>query len=132
MNFNQSFFIRLITFLFSWLFYKLAFFVYFYSFIFNQFLKSKMVSKSKYKLFWDLFIFIFLFAAESVMAGFVKKCPCLRPPTEEIHVLDYRHNSLSDLPTEVFNLERTLEELYVDNNQLRDLPRVGTITCSYR
>lgn len=57
------------------------------------------------------------------MAGFVKKCPCLRPPTEEIHVLDYRHNSLSDLPTEVFNLERTLEELYVDNNQLRDLPR---------
>lgn len=61
--------------------------------------------------------------SESVMAGFVKKCPCLRPPTEEIHVLDYRHNSLSDLPTEVFNVERTLEELYVDNNQLRDLPR---------
>ena len=73
------------------------------------------------------FIIFFSFSAESVMAGFVKKCPCLRPPTEEIHVLDYRHNSLSDLPTEVFNLERTLEELYVDNNQLRDLPRVRTI-----
>ncbi|GAB1603114.1 7-like isoform X1 [Argonauta hians] len=57
------------------------------------------------------------------MAGFVKKCPCLRPPTEEIYVLDYRHSNLSDLPNEVFNLERTLLELYADNNQIRELTR---------
>ncbi|XP_029640750.1 leucine-rich repeat-containing protein 7-like [Octopus sinensis] len=57
------------------------------------------------------------------MAGFVKKCPCLRPPTEEIYVLDYRHSNLSDLPNEVFNLERTLQELYADNNQIRELTR---------
>ncbi|XP_071117140.1 leucine-rich repeat-containing protein 7-like isoform X2 [Haliotis cracherodii] len=59
------------------------------------------------------------------MAGlFVRKCPCLRPPIDDdIRVLDYRHCSLTDVPGEVFNFERTLEELYADSNQIRDLPR---------
>ncbi|XP_052079753.1 erbin-like isoform X2 [Mytilus californianus] len=58
------------------------------------------------------------------MAGFVKKCPCLRPQIEEdIRELDYRHFSLTDVPAEVFNVERTLEDLYLDSNQIRDLPR---------
>ncbi|XP_022315458.2 uncharacterized protein LOC111119530 isoform X3 [Crassostrea virginica] len=58
------------------------------------------------------------------MAGFVKKCPCLRPKIqEEIYELDYRHCNLSDVPAQVFNFERTLEELYLDNNQIQDLPR---------
>ncbi|XP_021372192.1 erbin-like isoform X5 [Mizuhopecten yessoensis] len=58
------------------------------------------------------------------MAGFVKKCPCLRPQIEEdVRELDYRHCSLTDVPSEVFNFERTLEELFVDSNQIRDLPR---------
>ncbi|RUS74107.1 hypothetical protein EGW08_018138 [Elysia chlorotica] len=58
------------------------------------------------------------------MAGFARKCPCLRPKMEqEVRVLDYRHSSLRDVPSEVFNKERTLEELYADSNQIRDLPR---------
>uniref|UniRef100_A0A2C9JVF7 PDZ domain-containing protein n=1 Tax=Biomphalaria glabrata TaxID=6526 RepID=A0A2C9JVF7_BIOGL len=59
------------------------------------------------------------------MAGIiVKKCPCLRPKIEEeVKVLDYRHSSLHDVPSEVFNRERTLEVLYCDSNQIRDLPR---------
>ncbi|XP_069126655.1 erbin-like isoform X4 [Argopecten irradians] len=58
------------------------------------------------------------------MAGFVKKCPCLRPQIEDdVRELDYRHCSLTDVPSEVFNFERTLEELFVDSNQIRDLPR---------
>ncbi|PVD23056.1 hypothetical protein C0Q70_16318 [Pomacea canaliculata] len=58
------------------------------------------------------------------MAGLVRKCPCLRPKIEEdVRVLDYRHSSLTDVPGEVFNFERTLEELYTDSNQIRDLPR---------
>lgn len=40
-----------------------------------------------------------------------------------MRVLDYRHSSLRDVPSEVFNRERTLEELYADSNQIRDLPR---------
>ncbi|XP_053395537.1 leucine-rich repeat-containing protein 7-like isoform X4 [Mercenaria mercenaria] len=55
---------------------------------------------------------------------FVRKCPCLRPKIEEdVKVLDYRHCSLNDVPGEVFNFERTLEELLVDSNQIKDLPR---------
>lgn len=63
------------------------------------------------------------------MAGLVRKCPCLRPKIEEdVRVLDYRHSSLTDVPGEVFNFERTLEELYTDSNQIRDLPRVSIVT----
>ncbi|KAH9523503.1 Leucine-rich repeat-containing protein 7 [Bulinus truncatus] len=64
-------------------------------------------------------------AAREDMAGIiVKKCPCLRPKIEEeVKVLDYRHSSLHDVPSEVFNRERTLEVLYCDSNQIRDLPR---------
>ena len=69
---------------------------------------------------------------------FRQKCPCLRPQEEEVRVLDYRHSSLDQVPPEVFNFERTLEELYVDANNIRDLPRVqnsytfdGVFTLSY-
>ena len=66
------------------------------------------------------------------MALFVKKCPCLRPKIEEdVRVLDYRHCSLTDVPGEVFNFERTLEELYVDSNQIGDLPRVSVDNMSW-
>lgn len=42
-------------------------------------------------------------------------------------MLDYRHSSLTDVPGDVFNFERTLEELYTDSNQIRDLPRVSGV-----
>ncbi|XP_064624560.1 erbin-like isoform X2 [Lineus longissimus] len=57
---------------------------------------------------------------EAFMAKF---CACFRQPVQEVHTLDYRHSSLSQVPNEVFAWERTLEELYVDSNQIRDLPR---------
>ncbi|XP_050403943.2 erbin isoform X1 [Patella vulgata] len=58
------------------------------------------------------------------MVDFVRKCPCLKPQIEDdITTLDYRHCSLADVPSEVFNFERTLEELLTDSNQIRDLPR---------
>ena len=56
------------------------------------------------------------------------RCPCLRPEDDEVRVLDYRHCSLENVPADVFNWERTLEELYVDANQIRDLPRVRHIS----
>ena len=40
-------------------------------------------------------------------------------------MLDYRHCSLDFLPSDVFTAERTLEELRLDANQIRDLPRVN-------
>ncbi|CAH1775376.1 unnamed protein product, partial [Owenia fusiformis] len=48
---------------------------------------------------------------------------CLRAPVEEITTLDYRHSGLEHVPAEVFNSERTLEELFLDSNSIRDLPR---------
>ncbi len=58
------------------------------------------------------------------MAGLRGACPCLRKQEDDVTVLDYRHCGLEHMPSEVFNYERTLEELNVDANQIRDLPRV--------
>ena len=66
------------------------------------------------------------------MALFVKKCPFFRPKIEEdVRTLDYRHCSLNDVPGEVFNCERTLEELLVDSNQIQELPRVSMRHIEY-
>ena len=59
-----------------------------------------------------------------------KKCMwmCVRHGGEDdeddASSLDYRHSSLSSVPSDVFAHERTLEELFLDSNQIRDLPRV--------
>jgi Leucine-rich repeat (LRR) protein len=42
---------------------------------------------------------------------------------EEITELDYAHQSLNDVPNEVFAYERTLEKMVLDCNNIRDLPR---------
>ena len=52
--------------------------------------------------------------------AFLSCLSCLRPASEEITELDYRHNSLDDVPNHVFNLERTLEVLHLDSNNIRD------------
>ncbi len=52
-------------------------------------------------------------------------CLCLRRKEEEVQVLDYRHSSLDYIPSDVFRHERTLEELLVDSNRIREVPRVG-------
>ncbi|KAF2367699.1 Leucine-rich repeat [Trinorchestia longiramus] len=46
-----------------------------------------------------------------------------RDDIEEITTLDYRHFSLTEVPSDVFACERTLETLYLDSNQLSELPR---------
>lgn len=48
---------------------------------------------------------------------------CLKPDEDDVLVLDYEHSSLTDVPAEVFNHERTLEILRLDCNQISDLPR---------
>lgn len=39
-------------------------------------------------------------------------------------VLDLRHCNLTSVPTDVFKAEPNLEEIYLDANQIRELPRV--------
>uniref|UniRef100_A0A672LHQ2 PDZ domain-containing protein n=1 Tax=Sinocyclocheilus grahami TaxID=75366 RepID=A0A672LHQ2_SINGR len=50
-------------------------------------------------------------------------CRCLRGEEEPITSLDYSHCSLEQVPKEIFSFEKTLEELYLDANQIEELPK---------
>eukprot|EP00063_Salmo_salar_P050178 XP_014025013.1 PREDICTED: leucine-rich repeat-containing protein 7-like isoform X11 [Salmo salar] len=55
--------------------------------------------------------------------GRLVPCRCFRGEEEVISVLDYSHCSLQQVPKEIFSFERTLEELYLDANQIDELPK---------
>lgn len=82
---------------------------------------------------------------------FWRCCPCFtsgddddgkQKDPEDVKVLDYSHQRLRDVPGEVFQRERLLEELYLDNNlitgELRGMintwlhPVVCRLHCSPR
>ncbi|XP_036382354.1 erbin-like [Megalops cyprinoides] len=50
-------------------------------------------------------------------------CRCLRGEEEVVTALDYSHCSLEQVPKEIFSFEKTLEELYLDANQIEELPK---------
>lgn len=65
------------------------------------------------------------------LIGRLVPCRCFRGEEEVISVLDYSHCSLQQVPKEIFSFERTLEELYLDANQIEELPKVKpTLTTS--
>lgn len=51
-------------------------------------------------------------------------CRCLRGEEEAVTSLDYSHCSLETVPKEIFSFEKTLQELYLDANQIEELPKV--------
>lgn len=58
-------------------------------------------------------------------------CRCLRGEEETVTSLDYSHCSLETVPKEIFSFEKTLQELYLDANQIEELPKVRR-TLMYR
>lgn len=52
---------------------------------------------------------------------------CGKAEKEFFHVLDYSHKNLLNVPTEIYEHAQTLEDLYLDANQLKDLPKVNII-----
>ncbi|NWT04668.1 ERBIN protein, partial [Mionectes macconnelli] len=58
-------------------------------------------------------------------------CRCLRGEEETVTTLDYSHCSLEQVPKEIFTFEKTLEELYLDANQIEELPKVYFITSDF-
>ncbi|KAG5834364.1 hypothetical protein ANANG_G00260750 [Anguilla anguilla] len=50
-------------------------------------------------------------------------CRCLRGEEETVTSLDYSHCSLEQVPKDIFSHEKTLEELFLDANQIEDLPK---------
>lgn len=63
------------------------------------------------------------------LIGRLVPCRCFRGEEEVISVLDYSHCSLQQVPKEIFSFERTLEELYLDANQIEELPKVTEISA---
>ncbi|XP_056271002.1 leucine-rich repeat-containing protein 7 [Pseudoliparis swirei] len=57
------------------------------------------------------------------LIGRLVPCRCFRGEEEVISVLDYSHCSLQQVPKEIFTFEKTLEELYLDANQIEELPK---------
>ena len=45
------------------------------------------------------------------------------PEVEEVSELDLAHCSLDSVPSDIFAYERTLERLFLECNNIRDLPR---------
>ncbi|MGH0138651.1 UNVERIFIED_CONTAM: hypothetical protein FKN15_044976 [Acipenser sinensis] len=62
------------------------------------------------------------------LIGRLVPCRCFRGEEEVISVLDYSHCSLQQVPKEIFSFERTLEELYLDANQIEELPKCLEMT----
>uniref|UniRef100_A0A8C9R9Y2 Erbin n=1 Tax=Scleropages formosus TaxID=113540 RepID=A0A8C9R9Y2_SCLFO len=50
-------------------------------------------------------------------------CRCLRGEEETVTSLDYSHCSLEQVPKDIFSFEKTLEELFLDANQIEELPK---------
>ena len=53
------------------------------------------------------------------------KCiPIFKGCNRQVEYVDKRHCSLSNVPEDLFRYARSLEELLLDANHLRDLPKV--------
>lgn len=54
------------------------------------------------------------------------KCiPLFRACNRQVEYVDRRHWGLTTVPDDVFRYARSLEELLLDANQIKDLPRVS-------
>uniref|UniRef100_A0A3B4U6N8 Erbb2 interacting protein n=1 Tax=Seriola dumerili TaxID=41447 RepID=A0A3B4U6N8_SERDU len=72
----------------------------------NNYIRQKYENKTKRSLFVRLV-----------------PCRCLRGEEETVTSLDYSHCSLETVPKEIFSFEKTLQELYLDANQIEELPK---------
>ena len=55
------------------------------------------------------------------------KCiPLFKGCNRQVEYIDKRHQSLANVPEDIMRYARSLEELLLDANHLRDLPKVST------
>ena len=54
----------------------------------------------------------------------LKKCSCYNRMEENPIILDYSHKKLDEVPREILDCGRMLEELYLDSNEIELIPKV--------
>lgn len=58
-------------------------------------------------------------SSSSPAMGLLKWCSCIKKnPLDDVRVLDFSHSHLVDVPPDVFQYERTLEELHLEANRV--------------
>ena len=55
--------------------------------------------------------------------------PLFKGCNRQVEYVDKSHSSLSEIPEDIFRYARSLEELFLDANHLRDLPK-GLFRCT--
>lgn len=60
-------------------------------------------------------------------AAMLKCIPLFRACNQQVESVDRRHWGLTSIPDDVLRYARSLEELFLDANQIKDLPRVRII-----
>lgn len=54
--------------------------------------------------------------------------PLFKGCNRQVEYVDKRHCSLQTVPDEIMRYSRSLEELFLDANHIRDLPKVSIIS----
>lgn len=63
------------------------------------------------------------------------KCiPIFKGCNRQVEFVDKRHSSLANVPEEILRYSRSLEELLLDANHIRDLPKVrkSVLECNWK
>lgn len=55
--------------------------------------------------------------------------PIFKGCNRQVEYVDKRHCSLPSVPDDILRYSRSLEELLLDNNHIRDLPKVSVLQC---
>ncbi|KAJ8380950.1 hypothetical protein SKAU_G00017280 [Synaphobranchus kaupii] len=88
----------------------------------NIYERKRLSNLPKYPATWYLVKSPRMTAKRNLFVRLVP-CRCLRGEEEVVTALDYSHCSLEQVPKEIFSFEKTLEELYLDANQIEELPK---------
>lgn len=61
------------------------------------------------------------------------KCiPLFKACNRQVEYIDRRHCNLTDVPDDILRYTRCLEELLLDANQLKELPKVNIINIVFK
>ena len=72
-----------------------------------------------------IILHVYLETGRSYNTKMLKCIPLFRACNRQVEYIDRRHWGLTTVPDDVLRYVRSLEELLLDSNQIKDLPRVS-------